>query len=168
VSGVEPASPTAVSPEAAGRGRRFVRFYGAKPWHLLTLLGSLALAGYTVSRLLEDTSAVVRIAVWFVGAAVVWDFVLGPLLALGDRGVRGALERRAGLSALTAVRFPALLSLLLLLMWTPLVFQRSEQIYQAKSGLLQDPYLERWAAVTVVLFAGSALAYVVLRGRRRS
>jgi len=149
----------------------FARLYGAHTWHLLSLLASLAVAGYAVSRLLEDTAALLRIAIWFIGSAVVWDLVLGPLLSLVDRGLRPVLSsaRVRGVAALNYVRFPALLSLLLLLMWTPLIFQRSKQIFRLKAGLPQDPYLERWVAVTAVLFALSAVAFAVavLRARRR-
>ena len=163
-------NPTAVSPEQAGEGRRFVGLYGAKPWHLLALLACFALTGYAVSRLFGDTVALVRITIWFIGAAVVWDLVVGPLLAAGDSGLRLVTRRVAGVSPLNYVRFPALLSLLLLLMWAPLIFQRSEGVYRVKTGLVQDPYLERWAAVAGVLFLLSALAYgaAVLRARRSS
>ncbi len=62
------------------------------------------------------------------------------------------------------------MSLLLLAVFAPLVLQRSEQRYSAKTGLTEDPYLERWAAVTAALFVLSALAYglAVLRAHRRS
>jgi hypothetical protein len=167
------ASPTATpSPTAttSGRRRRFVELYGARPWHLLTLLASFALTGYTVSRLLAGTSALVQIAIWFVGSAVLWDVVLGPVLALVDRAGRPLLQRVhvRGVSPLNHVRVPALLSSLLLVVFAPLVFQRSEQSYQSASGLVQDPYLDRWAAVTLALFAGSALAYALAVLRRGS
>ncbi len=147
-----------------------LRRYGASGWHLVALLGCFALTGYTVTRLLADTSSLLQIVVWFVGAAVVWDLVLGPALVLADRGLQGAVHRVGGVPALNFVRFPAGLSLLLLVVFAPQVLQRSEQRYSVKAGLTQDPYLERWAAVTAALFAASALAYglAVLRARRRS
>jgi hypothetical protein len=166
-------NPTAVPPATettTGARRAFAGVYGAKPWHLLSLLGCFAVTGYAVSRLFGDSVALVRITIWFVGAAVVWDLVLGPALAAGDSGLRLVTRRVRGVSPLNYVRFPALLSLLLLVMWTPLIFQRSEGTYQLKSGLSSDPYLERWAAVAVALFAlsGVAFAVAVLRARRRS
>jgi hypothetical protein len=147
-----------------------VRRYGASGWHLGALLGCFAVTGYAVTRLLGDISSLLRIGVWFVGAAVVWDLVLGPALVLADRGLRRAVQRVGGGPALNYVRFPAALSLLLLVVFAPQVLQRSEQSYSAKTGLTQDPYLERWAALTAALFAASALAYglAVLRARRRS
>jgi hypothetical protein len=63
---------------------------------------------------------------------VVWDLVLGPALALSDRGVRWLLPRVASVSPLDLVRFPALLSLLLLALFAPLVLQRSEQRYRPR------------------------------------
>jgi hypothetical protein len=145
------------------------RRYGASWEHLAVLLGCFAVTGYAVSRLLGDIASLLSITLWFVGAAVVWDLVLGPALALSDRGARRLLPRAGGGSPLNFVRFPALLSLLLLALFAPLVLQRSEQRYRAKADLAQDPYLERWLAVTAALFAASALAYglSVLRARRR-
>ena len=146
-------------------GSRFRRLYGAAPWNLLALLGCFALTGYAVSRLLDDLPVLVRIAVWFVGCAVVWDLLLGPALALVDRGLSGVLRG----PAVNYVRVPAIISALLLLVWAPLILQRSEEIFRLKAGLTQDPYLERWLAVTAALFALSAIAFGVsrLRGRRR-
>lgn len=146
------------------------RRYGASPWHLVALLGCFALSAYTASRLLGEP-ALLRIAIWFVGAAVVWDLVLGPAFALLDRLLQRGTGRlrAAGVPVLNFVRVPAALSLLLLLVWAPLVLQRSQDVYAAKTGLSQDPYLGRWLAVTVALFAGSAalLALTAVRRARR-
>ena len=146
------------------------RRYGASWLHLAVLVASFALTGYAVSRVLPDTSTLVAITAWFVGAALVWDLVLGPALALADRGARRLTPRNAGVSPLNHVRAPAVLSLLLLALFAPQVLQRSSQRYAAKTGLSQDLYLERWLAVTTVLFAVSAMVYGlrVLRARRRS
>jgi hypothetical protein len=152
---------------AAGR-RGLWRRYGAGPGHLAAVLGSLLLAGYAVSRLLDEP-VLFRIAAWFVGAAVVWDLVLGPLLALADRVLRATVGRvrAAGVSPLNYVRVPLLLSGLLLLLFAPSVLRRSEGIYAAKTGLAQDVYLGRWLAVTAVLIAGSALAFGLVLARAR-
>jgi hypothetical protein len=169
------ASPTALPPASEttpGLRGRFARLYGAKPWHLMVLLACFALTGYAVSRLLDDLPTLIRIAIWFVGAAVVWDLLVGPAFALADRLLRPALRavRPRGVPALNYVRVPALVSALLLIVWAPLILQRSEFVFRLKAGLLQDPYLERWLAVTGALFALSAVAYAValLRARRRT
>ncbi len=151
---------------------RFRRLYGDGPLHLLVLLGCFALTGYAVTRLLTSgTATAVRVAVWFVGAAVVHDLVLSPLYALADRTTRPLRSRRTSFGAVSAqnfVRFPAAISLLLLLLWLPLIFQRSEGVYQAKVGLRQDPYLERWLLVTGALFLGAALLYALAVRRSRT
>lgn len=146
--------------------RVFRRLYGASGWHLVALLACFALTAYAVSRLLDDLPVLLRIAIWFVGAALVWDLVLGPALALADRLLRPL--QRLRVPALNYVRIPGLVSLLLLAVWLPVILQRSEQVFRTKAGLSQDPFLGRWVAISAVLFAGSALLYgvAVLRSRR--
>lgn len=139
---------------------RGLRWYGASPWHLVAVLGCFLLAGYAVSRLLDEP-ALLRIVLWFVGAAVVWDLVAGPLIALADRLLRPLRSRPRRVGLLNHIRVPALLSGLLLVVWSPVIFQRSEQVYRLKAGLQQDPYLERWLAITAGLVALSALVYAV-------
>ena len=147
-------------------GGPFRRLYGASPWHLVALLGCFALTAYSVSRLLDDLPVLLKIAIWFVGAALVWDLVLGPGLALADRLLRPLGRLRV--PALNHVRVPGLLSLLLLVVWLPVILQRSEGVFRVKAGLTQDPYLGRWVAITAVLFVASALLYVVRLLRARS
>ena len=147
-------------------GSAFRRRYGASPRHLVALLACFALTAYAASRLLDDLPVLLRIAIWFVGAALVWDLLLGPLLALADRLLRPL--HRLPVPALNYVRVPALLSVLLLLVWAPLILQRSEGVFGVKAGLTQDPYLGRWLAVAVALFALSGLAYAVALVRARA
>ena len=146
----------------------FGRRYGAAWWHLLALLACFALSAYAVSRLIGNPE-LFRIAVWFVGAAVVWDLLLGPGFALLDRLLRSTAGRArpAGVPVVNFVRVPVALSLLLLLVWAPLVLQRSEGVYTAKAGLSQDPYLARWLGITAVLFLASAVAWALATRRAR-
>ncbi len=44
-------------------------------------------------------------------------------------------------------------------LWVPVIFQRSEQTFQLKAGLSQDPYLDRWLIITAVLAMSSAVVY---------
>lgn len=143
-------------------GRALRTRYGANPLHLLALALCFALGLYAVSRLRDDP-AVLTIAVWFVGAALVWDLVLGPLVALTDR----ALLPLRHVGALNFVRVPLLAGGLLLLVWAPVIFSRSEQTFRTKAGLGQDVFLGRWLAITALLFAGSGVLYAVGRLRRR-
>ncbi len=146
----------------------FRKLYGASPWHLVALLACFALSAYAVSRLLDDLPVIVRIGIWFVGSALLWDLVLGPALAGADRLLRPLQGLRV--PALNYVRIPGLVSLLLLVVWLPVILQRSEGVFRAKAGLSQDPFLGRWVAITAVLFLASAGAYgvAVLRSRRRA
>jgi hypothetical protein len=153
--------------------KTFRRLYGDSPWQLVVLLASFVVSGYAASRVVGTPDAV-RIAVWFLGAAIVFDLVLSPLLALADRGLTALHGRRRPgdrrVSPVNYVRVPVLYSGLLLLIFTPVIFQRSEPPYFDASGLTQNPYLDRWLAITAVLFGVALLTYAVavLRAGRRA
>jgi hypothetical protein len=142
----------------------FTRRYGASPLHLAGLLACLLVAGYAAVRLLGERPAAVLL--WFVGAAVLHDLVLGPLYLLLDRAGR---RRGAFPPWWNHVRVPAAVSLLLLLVWFPEITRRSRQ-YTRLTTLDASGYLGRWLAVTGALFALSALAFAAgrLRARRRA
>ena len=157
--------------------KAFRRLDGDRPLHLLVLLGCFAVSAYAASRLLGDPAAL-RVAAWFLGAAVVFDLVLSPLLALADRVLLAERERREhdqgepsrrSVSPVNYVRVPLLFSGLLLLVYAPVILQRSEEPYRVASGLDQQPYLERWLAISALLLVVAALAYAVavLLARRR-
>lgn len=146
------------------------RAYGAGPVHLVAVIGCVVVAGYAASRVLDDLPTAIRIAVWFVGAAVAWDLGLGPLLALADRGLRAVLRRPIrGVVPLNYVRLPLLVWGALLLASAPLVLRRSEPVYAAKTMLDQQVYLQRFLVVGATLVVGSAVlfAVAVLRRSRR-
>jgi hypothetical protein len=151
--------------------RRVFRWYGAGPLHLLVLLACFALSGYAAAQLVP--SRPVGVAVWFLGAVIGHDVVLMPLYALADRSVLAVLRHRA--PALPAhpgwinyLRVPTGLSLLLLLVWFPLVLRLNTR-YSASTGLSTAPFLWHWLAVTGALFALSALVFAVrLRPARRT
>jgi hypothetical protein len=151
---------------ARGTGRFRAR-YGDSPLHLLLALCSFALAAYAGIRLLDGDA--LGVALWFVGAAIVHDLVLVPLYSLADRALRVALPGRAGRSEwINYVRVPAFVSLLLLLVWYPLILGRVGR-YASYTGLDPDVFMGRWLLVTAGLFAVSALCLVAraLRGRAR-
>jgi hypothetical protein len=130
-------------------------------------------------------------AVWFAIAIVGHDLLLFPLYSLADLSVRrllplaGRIGRRrprgageagaAGAPAagrlgppvLTYLRVPAAFSLLILLVWFPLILRLSAGTYHRASGLSASPYLGRWLAVTGTLFAGSAICYALALRRAR-
>ncbi|WP_205315161.1 hypothetical protein [Nonomuraea lactucae] len=154
-------------PSKIGDMRRWTAArYGAAPWHLLALLACFAVAGYAAGRA-AAAGILIGFLVWFVGAAIVHDLVLYPLYSLTDVAARrrpwhrGRARTGPAGRATNYVRVPAALSGLLLLMWFPLILGLSEDGYRRSTGLDTSPYLGRWLLVTGVLFAGSALAYVI-------
>ncbi|WP_343236275.1 hypothetical protein [Streptomyces qinglanensis] len=131
------------------------------PFQLVLLLASFVLAGYAGARFLADDW--LGVAIWFVGAALLHDLVLVPLYSLADR-----VPRLAG-RYVNHLRIPALLSLLLLLVWFPLITGPAGRY----AGLTGRPagnngYALHWLWLTVGLFAASGLWLAVrtLRGRR--
>jgi hypothetical protein len=58
-----------------------------------------------------------------------------------------------------------MLSGLLFLMFAGLICSLSPDTYESATGLQPTPYLERWLAITAVLFLASGLLYA-LRARR--
>ena len=152
--------------------RRFREAYGASPLHLIAVLGSFAVAAYALSRALELTANPDRILIWLGGSIVAHDLVLFPLYALVGIVAAGLVLGRARepsslrVAALNHVRFPALTSALLLLVWFPLVAAKGERTYMRASGLSKDVYLGRWLLVSGALFAGSAIVFVLRAGYR--
>jgi hypothetical protein len=146
--------------------RRFLRWYGAGPLHLLTMVACFALAGFAVAELLP--SNFVGIPIWLVGAVIGHDLVLMPLYTLADRSAMAVFRhRRPQLPTvpwINYLRVPAGLSALLLLIWFPLIF-RLPKGFPATTTLSLDPYLWHWLAVTGALFLLSAAA-LALRLRK--
>ncbi|MFF0221352.1 hypothetical protein [Streptomyces sp. NPDC004629] len=129
------------------------------PLHILLLAGSFALAGYAAVRLLADDWF--GVTLWFVGAALLHDLVLLPVYSTADRAlVRGyaAVGRRERAHYL---RVPAALSLLLFLIWSPLITGAVDRSYRLAAGQSTDGYPARWLLITALLFAGSAVVLAV-------
>lgn len=149
--------------------RRLLRWYGANPLHLLTMLGSFALAGYAAVQLLPLD--VFGIAVWFAGAVIGHDLLLMPLYTLADRSATAVLRhippRLPTVQWINYLRVPVVLSGLLLLIWFPLIF-RLPASFQAATTLPLNPYLWHWLAVTGALFllSAAALALRLRTGRQ--
>jgi peroxiredoxin len=149
--------------------RRFLRWYGAGPLHLLTLAGCFALAGYAAAELLPNNA--VGIPVWFGGAVIGHDLLLMPLYTLADRSVMAVLRHRPpnlpAVPSINYLRVPAALSGMLLLIWFPLIFRLPTR-FPDTTTLSLDPYLWHWLAVTGALFLLSAAALALrLRTVRR-
>jgi hypothetical protein len=169
--------------------RRLRRWYGASPLHLLALVAALALGGYAAAAVVT-AGPWGGIAVWFAVAIIGHDLLLFPLYSLADLSVRRLLpgwaggvsgtdraDRAARMSGadgtadMTAgrvvppvvnyLRVPAAFSVLVLIVWFPLILGLSHGTYHRASGLTTSPYLGRWLAVTGALFAGSAACYAL-------
>ncbi|MFJ9539930.1 hypothetical protein ACIRPX_22035 [Streptomyces sp. NPDC101225] len=133
------------------------------PLQILLLSCSFALSAYAGVQLLENDWF--EVALWIVGAALLHDLVLLPLYAAADHAlVRVAGPRRRGVNY---VRVPAALSLLLLLVWFPLISGQVTERYRAATALPADRFLTRWLLVTAVLFGGSAAVFVTRSVRSR-
>jgi hypothetical protein len=139
---------------------RFRSLYGTSPLHLVAVVASFAIAGLAVAKLAQSPARW-DLLLWFLGAVALHDLVLFPLYTLLDR-IAGGRRPRA---AVNYVRVPALISGVLLLISAGLVLSAAPETYESATGLRPDPYLERWLAITAVLFVGSGVVYAV-RARR--
>lgn len=153
----------------AGRLRRTV----GSPLQIALLLASFVLTAYAGVRLLADDW--LGVAVWFVGAALLHDLVLLPLYSVADR-----VPRLAG-RYVNHLRIPALFSLLLLLVWFPLITGPADR-YAKVTGRPEgnNGYAMHWLWLTVALFAVSGIWLAartaferrhrrrVVQGRRRA
>jgi hypothetical protein len=149
--------------------QRFTDRYGAHPAHLLLVLASFALAGYASVQLLAQRS--IHVGVWFLGAAVVHDAILLPIYVLADAAAVSLWRRMPGPSGapwLNHVRFPAAVSLVLLLVYAPEITRRRTAL-TGNSRLSDTPYLSHWLFAVAILFGVSILTYVgrLVRARGR-
>ena len=145
---------------------RFRALYGRGPLHLIAVLASFAVAAYALSRALQLTANPDRILLWLGGSIVAHDLVLFPLYAvLGAIAAGLLLSRGKGsrlrIAALNHLRFPVLMSGLLLLVWYPLVAGPAERGFMRTTGLSKDVYLGRWLLLTAALFGGSAVIFAL-------
>jgi len=153
--------------------KRFRHVYGASPVHLLVALAGLAISAWALSQTFEVLATPGRFLVWLIGAIILHDFVFLPLYSLLGLGAAGALTRgeqpgRFRIAALNHLRIPVMLSALMLLVWYPLVLSKSPGGFERTTGMPPDIYLERWLALTAVLFVGSALLLAVRARKLRS
>lgn len=155
----------------ATRIERFRYEYGAPPLHLLATVASLAVFAYALLRIFENPSTG-GVLLWLGGAIVAHDLIALPLysvlLRVAEETTDAAVEpRRRSLLTLNHIRIPAAISLALLLISLPLVFEVAERNYMLTTGLEADRYLGNWFLITAVLFAGSGLLYALkLRSKR--
>jgi hypothetical protein len=126
-------------------------------WQYVPLSLCVALGLYAVSFWLNSPS-LVRLLVWFVGAAVLHDLVLFPLYTAADRGLA-----RLPAAVRNHVRVPALGAGLTFLVFLPGIVRQGTESNLAATGLDQEPFLGRWVVLTLALFAVSATVYALRR-----
>lgn len=156
---------------------RFRSFYGANPLHLLALLASFALVGYSVwvlgpTNLWDPKVWWQSLLVWFIGAIIAHDLILFPLYAFADRSLTGTLRavrgRRGGgkpaVPVLNYLRIPILATGLLFLVFFPGIISQGAGSYLTATGQTQDPFFARWLLLTGVIFGLSAILYAVRLG----
>jgi MFS family permease len=145
---------------------------GGNPVSILLLLASLALTGYAVTYWI-DTPTPWRFVIWFGAALIGHDLIAAPVYlgldrllvrAVGGRPDERGLDEWRRL-AILHVRFPVLMSVLLLAMWYPLVLARSDNVYFAAAGRHQSRFLGQYLLVVSILFAGSIVLYAVRLSR---
>ena len=125
-------------------------------------LALFAIAGYVLAQVL-DAGGAKDFVIWFVGAAILHDALFLPAYSGLDLVARRAPQ------VVNYLRFPAVMSGVLFLVWFPLILVRSGPAFTRVSGLPVEDYARNWALITVALFAGSALLFGGRRlaGRRR-
>jgi hypothetical protein len=141
--------------------------YGSNPLHLLLIVAMGALAGFAVVHWLQ-APAPIRLLVWFAAAVIGHDLIAFPIYAGLDRllirAIAGAdpgpVIGRWRRAAINHLRAPSLVSVLLLLMWYPIILRRSDGAYFRASGQHQDRYLANWLLVVAILFGSSLVIYL--------
>ncbi len=151
-----------------GLFRRNRNFYGSNPWHLLLMLAVFALTGYVIvtvtpAALWNPKMWSKSIAVWFMAAIALHDFVLFPLYASADRLLTIRADERGApaVSARNYLRVPALASGLTLLVFWPGIVEQGSPTYVAATGQTQEPFLARWLLLCAAMFGLSAMVYAI-------
>jgi hypothetical protein len=149
----------------------FRRHYGAGPLHLVGLLACFAVAAYAVTRILGEVGWK-GILLWFVICLIVHDFIGWPIYTVADRMALRVQQRHPGprrplVPWINHVRVPTIISGVLLVMFFPLIFRLSNASYKGYTGFNENVYLTNWLVVSVILFAGSAVIYLLRLGIAR-
>jgi hypothetical protein len=151
--------------------RRFRYEYGSGPLHAVALVATLAISVWALSEALGGLEPW-SFAIWFVAGIIAHDLILFPIYsllgALAYRGSGGLDGERVRVAALNHLRVPAILSVLLLLVWFPLILGSSDARYRADTGLSTDVYIGRWLALTGAIFLTSAVVFAVRVRRLRA
>lgn len=147
----------------------FRRHYGSSPLHLIGHIAAFAIAAWAIVEILGGGTWI-NWVVWFVGAALLHDFVLVPVYSALDRGIGVAGRHRPprlGVPVINHLRVPAAISGILLLVYFPLILGLSSTNYRDDTGHAPEGYTRNWLLITAGLFLGSAIIYVIRAVSRR-
>jgi hypothetical protein len=134
------------------------RRYGAHPAHLAVLSAGFVIAALALHVLLAERR--LDVGTWLIGSAVLHDAVLVPAYIGLDATLVAVWRRRPGRVAwLNYVRFPAAISAVLFLVYSPIILRKA-QSFRYATGRDTDAYLSHWLFVTALLFAVSGLCYL--------
>jgi hypothetical protein len=161
---------------------RVGRFYGAQPLHLLASVVSFAIVAGGVAGWFQAGSDPLAIVIWALGATFVFEWILLPLVWALDQIAFGPQWRRAPAGPAAPdrpgapppranrayVRVPALLSVLLLIVFAPLIFSADRPEFEATTGIVAPDYLARWLLATAAMFVVSAVSYALSLRRVRA
>ena len=152
--------------------------YGAGHAHLVGLTASFALTAVAVAGWFQRPHDVTSIIKWLVAAIIAHDLVVLPLYSALDRVVLGRRASRVGSSVAGTrppsgravephayVRIPTILSLLLLVVFSPVIFGLGARAELTASGIPEHGYLARWLLAAGAMYAVAGVAYLVARWR---
>ncbi len=125
------------------------------------ILVGLAIAAAAVVGWFQRPRDVVTVLLWFAGAIVLHDLVVLPLYSLLDRVVLGARRVREAGFPIVYVRIPAVLSALLLIVFSPGILGLGAATARGASGIAEHGYGVRWLVASGVIFALSGLVYAL-------
>lgn len=156
--------------ETSTRRGRFAYEYGAQPLHLIAMVASLMLCAYGLLRI-NDLDNSLRIFIWILACALFHDLIALPfysvLLWVARIPAGAAMKTRAmAVHAYNYIRAPIGFSLLLLLVYFPLIFRMAPEEYMATTGRSVDTYLGRWLLLSAAGFAVSGIAYAISLRKR--
>lgn len=143
----------------------FKRLYGGGPGHLVIHLLAFALVLWSAVQIFHIGGSL-TILIWLVAAVILHDGIGLPIYAALDRGLQEGVavaehDARGGVRVLNHIRVPLSLSAVSFLVFSPLLLDKSAPALERTSTLVPEGYLGRWVLVVVVLFAVSALLYLV-------
>lgn len=142
----------------------FKRFYGHGPLHLLGHIVSIAIAFWAVGLML-DAGPTERVALWFIGGAILQDALFVPLYSALDlvsrAGSGDGITVRRPVPVINYIRFPAVIAGTLFLVWFPLILARSEDNLVRTANEDADGFLLSWLLTTGAVFLVSAVLYAL-------